>query len=150
MPTRLNHTMLRVRDPEASLNFYRDHLGMELVGRRDFSEAAFSLYFLSFPGTSTDEGVLELTHNHGTESDPAFQPYHNGNSDPRGFGHICITVDDLDTAVAGFDAAGWSVIKRPESGAMRGLAFVEDPDGYWVEVVEHGRMQAVLRGQSGG
>ena len=150
MPSRLNHTMLRVRDPEASLSFYRDHLGMELVGRRDFPEAAFSLYFLSFPGTSTDEGVLELTHNHGTESDPAFRPYHNGNSDPRGFGHICITVDDLDRAVAGFDAAGWNVIKRPESGAMRGLAFVEDPDGYWVEVVEHGRMQAILRGQPGG
>ena len=69
--------------------------------------------------------------------------------DPRGFGHICITVDDLDRAVAGFDAAGWNVIKRPENGAMRGLAFVSDPDGYWVEVVEHGRMQAVLRGQPG-
>jgi lactoylglutathione lyase len=61
MPTRLNHTMLRIRDPKASLAFYRDHLGMELIRQRDFEEAKFSLYFLSFPGTSTEEGILELT-----------------------------------------------------------------------------------------
>ena len=138
--------MLRVRDPEASLHFYRDVLGMELVGRRDFAEAGFSLYFLSFPGADTAEGVLELTHNHGTESDQDFAGYHSGNSDPRGFGHICITVDDLDAAVAQFDAAGVAFQKRPEDGAMRGLAFILDPDGYWVEVVEHSRMQSILRG----
>ena len=145
MPTRLNHTMLRIRDPEASLAFYRDVLGMEVVGERHFEEAAFSLYFLSFPGTGTEEGVLELTHNHGTESDPDFAGYHHGNSDPRGFGHICITVDSLDEAVAGFDAAGMRFVKRPEDGRMRGLAFVADPDGYWVEVVEHGVMQTILK-----
>ena len=146
MPTRLNHTMLRVRDPEASLAFYRDHLGMELAGRRDFPDAAFSLYFLSFPGTSAEEGVLELTHNHGTESDPGFPGYHSGNEDPRGFGHICITVDDLADAVAGFDAAGYNFVKRPEDGTLRHIAFVRDPDGYWVEVVEHGAMRAILKG----
>ena len=146
MPTRLNHTMLRVRDPEASLAFYRDHLGMEVIRRRDFPEAAFSLYFLSFPGTSTEEGILELTHNHGTESDPDFPGYHDGNSEPRGFGHICITVDSLEEAVAGFDAAGYGFAKRPEDGRMNNLAFVLDPDGYWVEVVEHGRMRDVSGG----
>ena len=146
MPTRLNHTMLRVRDPEASLAFYRDVIGMELVGRRDFPDAKFSLYFLSFPGTDTSEGVLELTHNHGTESDPDFAGYHDGNSDPRGFGHICITVDSLDDAVANFDKAGARFVKRPEDGSMRHIAFVADPDGYWVEVVEHANMQAILKG----
>ena len=146
MPARLNHTMLRVRDPEASLAFYRDHLGMEVIRRRDFPDAAFSLYFLSFPGTSTEEGILELTHNHGTESDPDFSGYHDGNSEPRGFGHICITVDNLAEAVAGFDAAGYDFAKRPEDGRMNHIAFVRDPDGYWVEVVEH----AAMRGISGG
>jgi lactoylglutathione lyase len=146
MPIRLNHTMLRVRDPEASLAFYRDHLGMELKGKRDFPDAKFSLYFLSFPGTDTAEGILELTHNHGTESDPDFPGYHDGNSDPRGFGYICITVDSLEEAVEGFDAAGYDFVKRPEDGRMNTLAFVKDPDGYWIEVVEHDRMQAILNG----
>lgn len=136
--------MLRVRDPQASLAFYRDHLGMELIGQRDFPDAKFSLYFLSFPGTEASEGVLELTHNHGTESDPHFAGYHDGNADPRGFGHICITVDSLEEAVAGFDAAGVEFVKRPEDGTMRHIAFVRDPDGYWVEVVEHAAMQAIL------
>lgn len=136
--------MLRVRDPQASLAFYRDHLGMELIGQRDFPDAKFSLYFLSFPGTEASEGVLELTHNHGTESDPHFSGYHDGNADPRGFGHICITVDSLEEAVAGFDAAGVEFVKRPEDGTMRHIAFVRDPDGYWVEVVEHAAMQAIL------
>ena len=146
MPTRLNHTMLRIRDPKPSLAFYRGVLGMEVVGERHFDEGAFSLYFLSFPGTGTREGILELTHNHGTESDPDFAGYHHGNSDPRGFGHICITVDDLEAAVAEYDAAGVSFVKRPEEGSMRGLAFIQDPDGYWIEVVEHDRMQTILSG----
>jgi lactoylglutathione lyase len=137
MPTRLNHTMLRIRDPKASLAFYRDHLGMEVIRRRDFEDAKFSLYFLSFPGTDTSEGILELTHNHGTESDPDFVGYHDGNSDPRGFGHICITVDSLPDAVKAFDDAGYEFVKRPEDGTMRHIAFVKDPDGYWIEVVEH-------------
>lgn len=136
--------MLRIRDPKASLAFYRDHLGMELIGQRDFEAAKFSLYFLSFPGTPTNEGILELTHNHGTESDPEFAGYHHGNSDPRGFGHICITVDDLGESVAAFDAAGYEFVKRPEDGQMRHIAFVKDPDGYWIEVVEHAAMHDIL------
>ncbi|MGJ8560976.1 MAG: lactoylglutathione lyase [Litorimonas sp.] len=144
MPTRLNHTMLRIRNPNASLKFYRDHLGMEVIGQRDFADAKFSLYFLSFPGTDTREGILELTHNHGTESDPKFAGYHDGNSDPRGFGHICITVDSLEQSVADFDAAGYEFVKRPEDGQMRHLAFVKDPDGYWIEVVEHDAMRETL------
>jgi lactoylglutathione lyase len=76
-------------------------------------------------------GVLELTHNHGTESDPDFKGYASGNSDPgRGFGHIAITVDDLEKACARFEQLGVNFKKRPSDGAMKHIAFILDPDGY--------------------
>ena len=106
-----NHTMIRVKDLEKSLDFYTRVLGFRLVDKRDFPEAAFSLYFLALvdpaqiPADDSERhqwmksipGVLELTHNHGTENDADFT-YHNGNTDPRGFGHICISVPDVRAA----------------------------------------------------
>ena len=106
-----NHTMLRVKDITKSLDFYTRILGFSLVEKRDFPEAEFSLYFLALvdknqiPADAAARtewmksipGILELTHNHGTENDPDFA-YHNGNTDPRGFGHICISVPDIRAA----------------------------------------------------
>jgi lactoylglutathione lyase len=81
-------------------------------------------------------GILELTHNHGTENDPEFAGYASGNSEPgRGFGHIAITVDDVEAACERFEKLGVLFKKRPNEGSMKGLAFILDPDGYWVEVV---------------
>jgi lactoylglutathione lyase len=155
---RLNHTMLRVRDPEASIGFYRDTLGMTLIDRFDFEAGKFSLYFLGYPDSPVPEdaddrvqwlfeqrALLELTHNWGTESDPSFA-YHNGNAEPRGFGHIALTVPDVDAACARFEERGVTFVKRPQDGTMKGLAFIQDPDGYWVEIVSGPNLRALMSG----
>jgi lactoylglutathione lyase len=149
--TRLNQTMLRIRNPEKSLPFYCDVLGMELLERFDFEKMGFSLYFLGFRNALEGEppedrgdrvewlfgqsALLELTHNWGTESDENFPGYHHGNDDPRGFGHIGITVPDVHGICARFEEIGVPFVKRPDDGSMKGLAFIQDPDGYWIEVL---------------
>lgn len=153
----LNQTMLRVRDPQASVAFYRDVLGMTLLQKLDFPEMRFSLYFMAYlqegetipddPAERarfifTRETTLELTHNWGTESDPAFAGYHSGNDEPRGFGHIGISVPDVEAACARFEALGVPFRKRPNDGKMKGIAFITDPDGYWIEILSPNSMSA--------
>jgi lactoylglutathione lyase len=155
----LNQTMLRIRDPKPSLAFYRDVLGMTLLQKLDFQEMRFSLYFLAYlsDGESIPEDpverahfifdretTLELTHNWGTESDPAFQGYHDGNADPRGFGHIGISVANVAEACARFEALGVTFKKRPQDGKMKDIAFIADPDGYWIEILSASGMTQSL------
>ena len=143
-----NHTMLRVRDPKVSLDFYSRVLGMKLLRKIDFNEWKFSLYFLAMvkddvQGSDQERakytaglsGVLELTHNHATEELPE-TPYHNGNTEPRGFGHICFSVPDIKAACARFEALGVPFQKRLGEGGMKNIAFIKDPDHYWVEIIE--------------
>ncbi|MCE2745412.1 MAG: lactoylglutathione lyase [Burkholderiales bacterium] len=145
-----NHTMLRIKDPAVSLGFYEKVFGMTLLRKLDFPEMSFSLYFLAKLGkgetppsdegertqwTFSQRGVLELTHNWGTENDAGFK-YHDGNAQPQGFGHICFAVPDLNKAVAWFDENKLDYVKRPEQGKMKNVAFVKDPDGYWIEIVQ--------------
>ena len=152
----LNHTMLRVKDPEQSLAFYTGVLGMQVMRRLDFPEMKFSLYFLArtpandqppedaterMAWTFSQRGILELTHNWGSEDDASVN-YHDGNAEPQGFGHICFSVPDMGTAVAWFDQHNVEFVKRPEDGKMQGIAFIKDPDGYWIEIVEPGRVNA--------
>lgn len=151
--------MLRIRDPVASLQFYRDVLGMTLVDRFDFPQYEFSLYFLTtlhpddppyalVPGTQeahdylwTMDGVtLELTHNHGTElEDAPTHNYHPGNEDGDGFGHVAFSCDDVYEATDKLVQQGVTFKKKPDEGVMQGLAFAYDPDGYWIEIVKRGR-----------
>lgn len=146
----LNHSMLRVKDPAVSLAFYTKIMGMRLLRKLDFPEMKFSLYFLArladgetvpedeaerTSWTFSQRGILELTHNWGTEDDPGFK-YHDGNAQPQGFGHICFSVPDLAAAVRWFDDNNVAYVKRPEQGKMKDVAFVKDPDGYWIEIVQ--------------
>jgi len=156
----LNHSMLRVKDPKVSLDFYSRVFGMRVLRKLDFPEMKFSLYFLHRPAegeapppedvgertawTFAQRGILELTHNWGTEDDAAFK-YHDGNAQPQGFGHICFSVPDLDAAVAWFDQHQVPFVKRPDQGKMRDVAFVKDPDGYWIEIVEPARLRNLGR-----
>jgi lactoylglutathione lyase len=152
----MNQTMLRVCDPQRSVAFYRDVLGMALLDRYDFENMKFSLYFMGYPGGEIpadpaervqwvfeQPALLELTHNWGTEADAAVK-YHDGNSDPRGFGHIGISVPDVYAACERFERLGVEFVKRPEAGSMKGLAFIRDPDGYWIEILSGPNLRQLI------
>lgn len=155
----MNQTMLRVRDPEVSVAFYRDILGMTLLDRFDFESMEFSLYFMGYlePGETIPAdkaerarwlfgrpALVELTHNWGTEKDADFAGYHDGNAAPQGFGHIGISVPDVYAACERFEQNNIEFVKRPDDGKMKGLAFIKDPDGYWIEILSPHGLAAIV------
>ncbi|MEB6336830.1 lactoylglutathione lyase [Serratia rhizosphaerae] len=150
-----NHTMIRVKDLTKALDFYTRVLGFTPVYKEDFAEAAFTIVYLArvprdqIPQDDVQRkqwalsqpGILELTHNHGTENQPDFQ-YHNGNSEPRGFGHLCVTVPDVRAACERFEQMGVTFQKRLHEGRMNYVAFIKDPDDYWIEILQPTPLQA--------
>jgi lactoylglutathione lyase len=124
---RMLHTMLRVGDMQRSLQFYIDVMGMTLLREEQYPEAEFSLAFVGY-GDEESNTVIELTYNWGTDN------YDLGN----GFGHIAIAVPDAVAACEQIKQRGGKVIR--EAGPMMHgtivLAFVEDPDGYKIELIE--------------
>jgi lactoylglutathione lyase len=124
---RLLHTMLRVGNLDKSLAFYTEVLGMKLLRREDFPDGKFTLAFVGYGDESTNT-VLELTHNWDAER------YDLGD----GYGHIAIAVDDAAAACEKIRQRGGKVVR--EAGPMMHgtvvIAFVEDPDGYKVELIE--------------
>jgi len=147
-----NHMMLRIKDPKKSLEFYSKIMGMRLVKKLNFPSMKFSLYFLgnlsdeevskvptdSFERASwtfRQKGLLELTHNWGSENDANLK-FHDGNTEPKGFGHICFSVPDVYKACERFEKYKMEFVKKADDGSMKPLAFVKDPDGYWIEIVE--------------
>ncbi|MEJ7732806.1 MAG: lactoylglutathione lyase [Polyangiaceae bacterium] len=124
---RILHTMLRVVDLEKSLAFYRDVLGMQLLSRKDYPDGKFTLAFVGY-GKNPEQAELELTHNWDTSS------YQRGDA----YGHIALGVDDVRGACDRIRAAGGKITREP--GPMKHgttvIAFVEDPDGYKVELIE--------------
>jgi len=126
---KLLHTMLRVGDLEQSLAFYTNVLGMRLLRKKDYPGGKFTLAFIGY-GDESEATVIELTHNWETSS------YDPGN----GFGHIAIGVDDIYRVCEDIKAAGGKVAREP--GPMKHgstiIAFVEDPDGYQIELIQQG------------
>jgi lactoylglutathione lyase len=121
--------MIRVKSAEKSLTFYQETMGMRLLRTNENPDNKFNLYFLGYPGDSNPpsqahrEGLLELTWNYGTENDADFK-YHDGNAEPQGFGHIAVSVDDIEKACARFDEKGVQWKKRLTDGRMKNVAFV--------------------------
>lgn len=154
-------TMLRIKDPQPSLDFYTRVLGMTLLAKLDFPSMSFSLFFLGYekvediPEDPAERArwmfgrpaILELTHNWGTESDPDFKGYASGNSEPKGFGHIGLAVPDVYAACKRFEELGVEFVKRLDDGKMKGLAFVKDPDGYWIEILNPAASGALAKWQ---
>ncbi|KAH3686991.1 hypothetical protein WICPIJ_002016 [Wickerhamomyces pijperi] len=138
-----NHTCLRVKDPQRSIEYYTQNFGFKLIKTQRIPELKFDLYFLSYNDAIDNspfavEGVLELTHNYGTENDADYK-INNGNEEPyRGFGHICLSVDNIVAAEERLLANGVSFKKKLSDGRQREIAFALDPDGYWVELIQHG------------
>lgn len=124
---RMLHTMLRVGNLDRSLQFYTDVLGMTLLRRKDYPDGRFTLAFVGY-GDEESNTVLELTHNWDTSH------YDLGDA----YGHIAIGVDDVYAACERIRAAGGKVVREP--GPMKHgttlLAFVEDPDGYRIELLQ--------------
>jgi lactoylglutathione lyase len=123
---RLLHTMLRVGNLERSLEFYTGMLGMQLLRQKDYPDGKFTLAFVGY-GDEADNTVIELTYNWDTDS------YAHG----KGFGHLAIEVDDVYVAVDELRNRGGKVIR--EAGPMKAgttvIAFIEDPDGYQIELL---------------
>ena len=126
---RLLHTMIRVGDLERSIHFYTEQLGMKLLRKNDFPGGSFTLAFVGYGDESRDT-VIELTHNWDTDH------YELGN----GFGHIAIDVDDIYATCERLREAAVPIVREP--GPMKHgttvIAFVEDPDGYRIELIGRG------------
>lgn len=123
---RLLHTMLRVGNLEKSIEFYTQILGMTLLRKQDFPEGKFTLAFVGY-GEETTHSVIELTYNYGVES------YDLG----KGYGHIALGCEDVFATCDKIRAAGGKIVREP-GPMMHGstiLAFVEDPDGYKIELL---------------
>ena len=126
---RLLHSMLRVRDVDKALRFYCDGLGMTLLDRYDFEKGRFSILFLSFAGYRDGPAAIELTYNWDTDA-----PYTHGS----GYGHVAIGVPDVGAMYERLRDFGGEPVTAPKT-MMEGapeLAFVKDPDGYAIELIQ--------------
>jgi lactoylglutathione lyase len=119
--------MLRVADLEAALKFYRDALGMQLIRRHDYDDARFTRAFVGY-GDERDEAVVELTHNWDTSS------YTHGNA----YGHLAIEVPGAAEACERANKLGYKITRQagPMKHGRTVIAFIEDPDGYKIELIE--------------
>lgn len=132
-PVRVLHAMLRVGDLERSISFYTDMLGMRLFRKENYPSGRFTLAFVGY-GNESNGAVIELTHNWGRDT------YELGTA----YGHVALAVTDLKSTCATLEAVGVKVVRAPgpmtfsspDRNAAEIIAFIEDPDGYKIELVE--------------
>ena len=124
------HTMLRVGDLERSVRFYTDLLGMQELRRRDVPEGKYTLVFVGYAGEASGAAAIELTYNYGVEK------YEMGTA----FGHLAIGVPDVAATCTQLRAAGARIVREPGPVKFGStvIAFVEDPDGYKIELIQRG------------
>jgi lactoylglutathione lyase len=123
---RLLHTMLRTGDLDRAIAFYTDVLGMKLLRRKDYPEGKFTLAFMGY-GDEADNTVIELTYNWGVSQ------YELGTA----YGHIAVEVDDVYAACAAAKAKGARIVREagPMNAGTTVIAFIADPDGYYIELI---------------
>jgi lactoylglutathione lyase len=123
---RILHTMIRVANLKKSIQFYTEVLGMQLLRQKDYPDGKFTLAFVGY-GKESEETVIELTHNWDTDS------YDIGNA----FGHVAIEVDDVYKACDAMRQSGGKILRDagPMNAGTTIIAFVEDPDGYQIELI---------------
>jgi len=125
---RFLHSMIRVLDLDRSIDFYTRHLGMQVLRRSDYPEGKFTNVFVGY-GDENDNAVIELTHNWDQDI-----PYEHGGA----FGHLAVSVPDIYATCDAMEKEGVSIPRKP--GPMKHgttvIAFIEDPDGYKIELIE--------------
>lgn len=135
IPSRILYTMIRVADLDRSVSFYKDALGMTETHRENFTEGRFTLVFMGY-GAEADNAVIELTYNWDQDN------YEHG----TGYGHVALGVVDIVAACERLKELGVNVIRDAgpmkfsvdETGHKENIAFIEDPDGYKIELIELG------------
>ena len=129
MPAKFLHTMLRVRDLEKSIGFYTDLLGMKELRRNDVPAGRYTLVFLGYASNAEGQAEIELTYNYDQEG-----PYELGTA----FGHLALSAPDVAAACEKVRAGGGRVVREagPVKHGTTVIAFVEDPDGYKIELIE--------------
>ncbi|KAM0283120.1 hypothetical protein ACHAQH_002600 [Verticillium albo-atrum] len=142
-----NSTGLRIKDPAVSLPWYTDTLGMSLLQQSDSQDQ--TTYWLGYldgaPNRSIlqREGIVKLIWIHGSELETG-KVYHNGNDQPQGFGHLALAVDDITAACEYLEGKEVKWKKRLTDGKLKSIAFILDPDEYWIEIIQNARIKEPL------
>ncbi|KAH7234802.1 Glyoxalase/Bleomycin resistance protein/Dihydroxybiphenyl dioxygenase [Fusarium redolens] len=142
-PSSVNQYALRVTDAARSIRYYTENLGMKLVKTIASDDGNSKTFLLGYPSTGPFTGTEDLSRREGLLAliwqggENGISQVHNGNDQPQGFGHTCVTVDDIYAACARLEGLNVAWKKRLTDGKMKNVAFLLDPDNYWIELVQN-------------
>ncbi|KAF4497059.1 Lactoylglutathione lyase [Fusarium agapanthi] len=141
--SRVNQYALRVTNATQSVRYYTENLGMKLIKTLDSENGNSKTYLLGYPSTGPFTGTEDLSRREGLlaliwqAGENEISQVHNGNDQPQGFGHVCVTVDNIDAACARLEGLNVVWKKKLTDGKMKNVAFLLDPDNYWIELVQN-------------